>query len=370
MDVRAIVVVASNGHEQQTVAGVPAAFLDVLGRSILQRTVDRFRQFGITDITVVSEYGAPPVMDGVHSLAAQENSAWRQAHKAFADFAQTGAELVVLMRVGPYVEVDYEDLVQFHLDQGSRVTAVVSPDSELTGMFVLSPSRRNEAAYLLRHRLRTSRLPHAYYEFTGYLNPVADAADFRRLAIDAFCGNAELEPDGVEIKPGVWAAPTARVHKRARVLAPSYIGAHARVRASALVTRCSALEHHAHVDCGTVIDNATLLPNTSIGAGLDVAHSVVGFKRLVHLGRNVEIEIADGKLVGLVSTSPLRVVGQFASLASFLPAQIVRGILNKGHDGEPMSVPEAVQAPSPALKSVTDESFSPNLMIARRYGNE
>jgi hypothetical protein len=118
------------------------------------------------------------------------------------------------------------------------------------------------------------------------------------------------------------------------------------------------------------VDNATLLPNTSIGAGLDVAHSVIGFKRLFHLGRNVEVEISDGKLVGMVSTAPLRAVGHFASLASFLPVQVVRGLLNKGRDGEPKSISDAVQAPSPALKSVAEESFSPNLMIARRYGDE
>lgn len=370
MDVRAIVVIAAHDGAQEAVAGVPTAFLDVLGRPVLQRVIDRLNQFGITGIAVASEHVHPAGVDSVRWLSAQGSSPWHQAHKAVAEVAHTGAELVVLMRLGPYAEIDYEDLVQFHLNQGSRVTAVVRPDSELTGMFILSPSRRNEAAYLLKHGLRTSRLPHAYYEFNGYLNPLANAADLRRLAIDAFCGNAELEPEGVEIKPGVWAAPTARIHKRARILAPSYIGSHARVRASALVTRCSVLEHHAHVDCGAVIDNATLLPSTSIGAGLDVAHAVVGFKRLVHLGRNVEVEISDSKLVGVVSTAPLRAVETFASLASFLPVQVVRGLLNKGRDHQAKSIPEAVQAPSPALKSATEESFSPNLIIARRYGNE
>ncbi|HYG97832.1 MAG TPA: hypothetical protein VD837_01785 [Terriglobales bacterium] len=370
MDVRAIAIVASRDVSPDGFAGVPTAFLDLLGRSVLQRAVDRLRSFGIDDITVISEYGSVPTIQGVRWVSALGQSAWRLANKAFAEIAQSGAESVLLTHVGPYAEIDYEDLVQFHLDQGSRVTAVIEPDSELTGTFVLNPTRRNDAAYLFRHQLRTSRLPHSYYEFNGYFNPLSTAADLRRLAVDAFCGNAELEPDGIEVKPGVWAAPTARIHKRARVLAPSYIGAHARVRAAAVVTRCSVLEHHAHVDCGTVVDNATLLPNTSIGAGLDVAHSVVGSRRLFHLGRNVEVEIADPKLVGTVSNAPLRLVGHLASLASFLPAQVVRGIVKRGRDGQPISVPEAVQAPSPALKSATDESFSPNLIIARRYGNE
>ena len=102
-----------------------------------------------------------------------------------------------------------------------------------------------------------------------------------------------------ELKPGIWVGDGARIHRKARIVAPAFIGAYSKIRASALITRGSAIEHHAEVDCGTVVENSTVLPFTYVGAGLDVMHSVVGFRRLAHLVRKVEVEISDAKLVGM-----------------------------------------------------------------------
>jgi hypothetical protein len=111
------------------------------------------------------------------------------------------------------------------------------------------------------------------------------------------------------------------------VVAPSFIGARSKVHAQALLTRGSILEHHSEVDCGTVVENSTVLPFTRLGAGLDVMHCLVGFRRLVHLVRNVEVEITDAKLVDLVPLSPVsRLAGSTAALFAFLPKEIYRGV--------------------------------------------
>ena len=65
------------------------------------------------------------------------------------------------------------------------------------------------------------------------------------------------------------------------------------------------MEHHAEVDCGTVVEDSTVLPFTYIGAGLDVVHSVSGFHHLTDLPRNTEVEIKDGKLLGMKALSPI-----------------------------------------------------------------
>ena len=119
-----------------------------------------------------------------------------------------------------------------------------------------------------------------------------------------------IRPVGKEIKPGVWVGEGARIHRKARVVAPAFIGAHSKIRASALITRGSVIEHHAEVDCGTVVENSTVLPFTYVGAGLDVMHSVVGFRRLSHLLRNVEVEISDDKLVGMSPASAVSRTGR------------------------------------------------------------
>lgn len=369
MDVRAMIIVG--GEEPGEFGpGWPFALIDVLGRPVLQRVVDRLRHFRVGIAAVVSDYPRPPrsYVD-LTWVCTHGARPWRTAEKLFAEMAQ-GGEPIILMLVGGYAEIDYEDLVQFHVHQGNRVTAVVRPTGEAVGVFAVNASRRNDATYLLRHRLSVPRLPHALYEFPGYVNRLEDAADLRHLAVDAFCGNTRMRPEGQEIKPGVWVAQNAVIHKRARLLAPCYIGANARVRAAALITRCSVLEHHALIDCGTVVDNATVLPHTAIGAGLDVSHAVVGRKRLAHLGRKVEVEIEDPKLIGTVSAAPVRLLAHLASLATFLPAQMARGLVGKPKTSPEPSLVEAVQAPSPALESATQEQFPAGFVVARRYGNE
>src|SRR5262249_56194135 len=73
------------------------------------------------------------------------------------------------------------------------------------------------------------------------------------------------------------------------------------IRDGAVITRCATVEHHAQIDCGTVVENCTVLPYTSVGACLDLAHSVAGFGQIVHLRRGVATEVADTKLLGQVS---------------------------------------------------------------------
>lgn len=369
MDVGALIIIGGADTGSETISGVPIALLDVLGRSVLQRVTDRLHDCGISLVRVVGEAADDAELASFSQPALLPQQPWQAAQRTFSELVQAGAGTVVILRLGPYAEIDYEDLVRTHLAQRSRITAVVTPDGEMAGTFVVN-ARLNDAAYLLRHGLKTSRLPHSFYRFTGYWNPLLDAAHLRTLAIDAFCGNAELQPDGIEIRPGVWKAPSAILHKRARVLAPAYIGAHVKVRAAAVITRCSVLEHHAQVDCGTVVDNSTLLPDTSVGAGLDITHAVVGFQCLTHLGRNVQIEIHDPKLVGTVAIAPVRFLGHLASLASFLPLQIFRGLAGRKQANVPESVTDVVQSPTPALEIAGEAQFPANLVGARRYGDE
>jgi hypothetical protein len=118
-----------------------------------------------------------------------------------------------------------------------------------------------------------------------------------------------------------------------------------------------------------------MLPYTYIGAGLDVAHAVVGNQRLLNLPRNIEIEVADPKLMRRLSEhAPIRALSALAGLGKRLLQNLIPGL----RPVRPGSLPAAVQAPSAALKSPaalqaaaqSGEEFSANLMVARRYGNE
>ncbi|MBI2679077.1 MAG: hypothetical protein HYX28_09875 [Candidatus Koribacter versatilis] len=392
MDVKAIVLVgpgAAEGSAREQVAGVPIPLLDVLGRPLLHRVVDRLRR-SVDEIAVIVEGGegdaetfarlitSTAALPGVKATVMPAGGdMWRAAEEAFSDFAQNGAEVVVAIRLGPYAELDYDHLVQFHLDRGARVTAAVHEESEF-GVFAISASRRNDAAYLFRHRFLECREPCTQYPFAGYFNQLAGAADLRALTRDGLLQMNTLRPVGKEIKPGVWAGEGARIDRGARVLTPAFIGARSRVRTAAVLTRCSSVEHHAEVDCGTVVEDSSVLPFSYVGAGLDLAHAVVGFRRLVSLRRNTEVEFSDPTLIAMSSVhAPVRALASAASLATFLPKHILLGFFGKSRREKPADLPAAVRAPAahnlPALENGADDGsakFPSNLAVARRYGNE
>ena len=380
MDVRAVILVGGAREEgTEHLGGLPIGLLDVLGVPILQRVLDRLEKFGISGAAVVTEVPASSVplargsvRPGMQWVDAQGTQFWRAAEGAFNDFAQAGAELVLVVRLGAYAELDYEELVQFHLDGGCRVTQVSDAAGLPLDTFVISASRRNDAAYLFRHELRQMRVPCDDYRFAGYINHLRDPKDYRILALDGFAGIANIKPCGKEVKPGVWIGEKARVHRSARLLAPCFVGSYAKIRAAALMTRGSSVEHHSEVDCGTVVENSSLLQTTVVGAGLDVTHSVVGFQKIWNLRRAVEVEISDRRLVSTLSSAPVRMLNNAVDIAWLFSKSMAQTVLGRKAAPQP-ELRDAVCRPAAVLKKVEnsqDEGLPADLLSVRRYGNE
>jgi carbonic anhydrase/acetyltransferase-like protein (isoleucine patch superfamily) len=390
MDVRAIIVLGSSPEFADTtwekLVGAPLAVADVLGKPVIFRIVDRLKASGVGAVAVITD---TPTKDwptrastqGTWTFAAPDQL-WRTVEQTFADSGPGGADVVLLIRVGAYADIPYSDFVQYHLERRRHVTCAIDGHGHPLDIYAIGGSRRNDGVYLVRHQLRKLRSGCEFYPFSGYVNHLTTIRDLRTLAIDALMQRVNIEPEGEQIKPGVWVGRGANIHRRARVLSPTYIGAGACVRAAAVVTRCSALEHHTVVDCGSVVENVSTLPYTYVGAGLDLAHAVVGHRRVWNLKRNVEVEFADARLIGEApANAPLRVLGSLVSFARCLPAKLLRGIFVPSHRESPPSLPDAINAPAAALQapaatmkasapSVDAGEFPANLVIARRYGNE
>lgn len=391
MDVKAIIVVGNiaasagtRGRTPETFAKLPIALCDVLGKSVLARTVQRLQHFGISQIVTVCDQKAAAELDAKSlddfNVVVQDQGLWRCAESVFNDFVQKGAELVLVIRLGAYAEIDYEAFIQFHLEQNGRATVAVDARGYRIGTVAMCASRRNDAAYLFRHNMEEFRVPCKQYVFSGYVNRLITPLDLRQLSVDALLQRNQVQPVGQEIRPGVWAGPAARIHPRARIVAPAYIGERARVRASAVITRFTCVEHHAVIDCGSVIENASIAPYTYVGAGLDLNYSIVGHNRIANLRRNVEVEIKDPKLLSTISPSaPVRALREAAGLAMSLPKQILRAMLAKSQRNMPSDIPAAVNSPSAALQepalpnpqgSMNSPEFPSDFAVARRYGNE
>jgi NDP-sugar pyrophosphorylase family protein len=382
MDVRAVILVGGAPSDTpEHLAGFPIGLVDVLGAPVLQRVIDRLDRFGVSGTAVVcsgstsaSPLARGSLRPGIRWTEAVNGNFWRSAEAAFNEMAQAGAELVLVIRIGVYAEIDYEDVAQFHLDRNARLTSVCDSSGTPLDTFVISASRRNDAAYLFRHELQQMRGSSDVYRFDGYVNPLRDARDLRLLALDSFAGATSIAPCGREIRPGIWVAEGARVHRTARLLAPCFIGASARVRAASLITRGSVIEHHAEVDCGTIIDNSTVLPRSFVGAGLDAIHAVIGFQRVWNLRRAVEVEISD-HFVGALRSAPTRIIRSAATLAALFTKSIGQTVPGRRAAPEP-ELQKAICQPASALNKVEaakvqDEGVSATEFLqVRRYGNQ
>ena len=376
IDIRGLILVDSlpSGRDG-LLARTPFAMVDVAGMSPLERIAQTMRRHGVSPMAIVVEDDSAyrrrrPIPPGMAFRAASPDRYWRLAEGTFNDLAQNGTELVLVVRLGPYAEIDFEKLVQFHLAGPRRVTQVVCGGRPLE-IFCLSASRRNDAASLFRSQLGQCRSQLESYEHDGYFNPLAGPGDLRQFAIDVLTLNTETQPAGTEVRPGVWVGSEASIEKGSRILAPAFIGASARIGCGSLITRCSTIERHAHVDCGTVVENSTVLPYSYVGAGLDIAHSVVRIGHIASLRRGVTVKVSDQKLLGRVSSTGARYLWK---AAVSLPARIWNGIFRNG-SAPPPPLEDALLRPSSALGvSACDTKvageFASDLMAVRRYGDQ
>src|SRR5262249_54713607 len=141
------------------------------------------------------------------------------------------------------------------------------------------------------------------YRLRSYVNRLQNAHDLRQLVVDAFSSQCAIRPGGDETRSGVWVDHGSHVDRRSRLVPPAYIGRNTNVRASALITHFSNIERQCDIDCGTVVEDSTILANTHLGSWLDVSHAIVSGSVLVHLRRNVQVEIHDPTLIKASSTS-------------------------------------------------------------------
>ncbi len=298
--------VRSNGNLSRNLSSTsPIVFWDVLGASVLQRTIRRLRQCGFALISV---------FNNEDFAATGQAEPWE---KAILDYARSGVERILLLSLGAYSEIDFTDLLRFHKNCAAPVTNV-SDDRGPLGISVIESSAAVEHGALLRSRLSALSSCSSTYEFSGDSNRLETAADYRRLALHGLAGMCQLAPLGREVGSGIWVGDSTRIDKSARVLGPAYIGAETRLRAGALVLGGAAIERNCDIDCGTVVEGSSILPATYLGPGLHVSHSVVNGSRLTHLGRNLEVELADTNLLGWTGNrASRRILETLGSLLTF-----------------------------------------------------
>jgi hypothetical protein len=353
----------------------PVASVEILGQSLLARLVQHLQRCGVRETVVVTDIEEDRLAaDGVRFVRCTTPELWKCAERTFADLESAGVHGVVVLRADHYAEVDWESVLSHHVHFRNRVTGVFfADDAPAADVYLISAGFRNEAAQLMRTRFAETRTPGVRYRSRGYVNLMQDCSGLRTLVKDALYGLNQIKPMGKEIRPGIWIGKDARIERHGRVVAPAYIGAHARIRGGAVVTRDSVIEHHSTVDCGSVVEDAHVQPYTAIGAGLDVVHSIVEGTRLFHLTRNAEFSTDDAKLLReRKENAAVRTAQAAAALLSYLPALVINSARRK-RVAVATCDPERTFELHPGDLSGQPEDMAklaPGLAVVRRYGNE
>ncbi len=296
MELGAIIIVGRNpakqgvpshtgGHKtaSSTSPSTPIVCWDLLGESVLRRTVGQLRDSGVQLISVLDS-------------AAQKQGNGQPWERAVLDYAHSGVEQIMLLELNSYAEINIYELMKFHRDSGCPVTNVAD-DRGLLGTTVLSTSALDHDGDIAR-RLSALSSCSSTFEFSGFVHRLSTAADYRQLVHCALAGMCTVRPVAREIQPGVWIGEGARVHSSVRVLGPCFLGARTRLKAGSVIAPGTAIERECEIDCGTVIESASILPRTYVAPGLRISNAVVQGSRFIHLGRKLEVELGVTGLLG------------------------------------------------------------------------
>lgn len=279
------------------IAHTPIVCTEILGESVLERTIRRLKKSEVHAITIIAENSIhlPESVQGDGIAIVRRAADRRSIAEIIAQQSRMGVEMTLMMRAAAYIEFDLARMVHFHQAQDGILTRVCDEHGPLE-LWMMGARAIRQAGMGLNSIAAMETVPDSPYFVTGYVNRLNDAQDVRRLVTDSFMGRCELRPRGTEIKPGVWMGEGAFVHSCARIVAPAYIGRKVKIHSSALITRGSSLEENCVVERNTVIEDASILSCSHLGQDLDVSHAVIDGNRFIHLRRNVAVTVDDEKL--------------------------------------------------------------------------
>ena len=116
----------------------PMALWELLGRRVLDHVLQRLQSFGIQNISIISEETSPSPYPGP-----ADGTFWQAWEKAASQHLNRGVTTLLLLRLGPYLEIDLLHLLRFHRDKDSALTQVYGKEHALDFVVV-------EAAYQRR----------------------------------------------------------------------------------------------------------------------------------------------------------------------------------------------------------------------------
>jgi hypothetical protein len=318
----------------------PLEWIEIVGRSLLERIIERFCAIDVDEISVLVP------ISGLASLLQLRTARPRITVNVASDLRAAVGQLLMdhsqraihssFIQCAPaYSETDLLDLLSFHRESRQAVTSTFNAAGPLD-LWVADCAKASQTNVC--HYLSPAAPNSAAKYFVGqYVNRIAAPRDLRGFARDILARRCESEPSGKQVRPGVWLDDGAEVHRRARIVAPAYVGVGSKVQADALLTRLTTVEGNCFIDTGTVIEDSSILENTVVGVCLDLCRSVASGNSLLNLDRDVIVELSDPRILRSRAADPS-------------PTRAARQVLQESSGGEspPVILGQAGASPVPA----------------------
>ncbi len=286
--------------------------LDILGSPLLERVVSKLKLAGVDSATVLRDNaGSSHLLPSQTSKGAAFLSEWESA---VAGAVNDGIDHLFLLRVGVYTDLDYAQLLEFHVQTRQPMTQAYGPKGSLdTAVVDMTLLKNSDGAY--RKTLSTVIPQPRRFDFQGYVNPLRNLRDLYQLMQDGLYGRCGLRPAGREVQEGVWLGEDTAIDSTATISGPAFVGDGCEVSPSCAVVGGCSIERNCKIDYGTLIQESCILRDTYIGVALDVRRAIVAGPKIYPLNRNVEIKISDRRLLSN-NSKPSSLLAGFGSWVS------------------------------------------------------
>ncbi|HEY3974140.1 MAG TPA: hypothetical protein VGM18_14125 [Candidatus Sulfotelmatobacter sp.] len=250
----------------------------ILGNDVMRSWMERVRKLGVQNLWLTSGSDEKSLGSELSRLARQ------------------GIDRLLVIKLKSYAEMDLSDLFRFHCNSRNSITEARDARGHL-GISLLDrlALRAAERKYESSEVRFAGGRP---YHFNGYAKRILSAKERQELVGDALIGACALRPSGKQIREQVWIGEGASLADSVRVIGPTYIGARTIVRAGATIGPLASVERDCVVDCGTTVEQSTVLPDTYLAPGLMIRRAMVDGAHLEDLRSGI---VADLQPAGLGS---------------------------------------------------------------------
>jgi mannose-1-phosphate guanylyltransferase / phosphomannomutase len=303
---------------------LPKPLLPVVGRPLMEHTINLLARQGITDLVITVQYQASLIRDyfadgsdfGVEIRYTTETQPLGTAGSVKAAEQVLRDEPFLVLSGDALAEVNLNAFIDSHRDHDNAMSMMLAPradprefgvtvldgddnverlfekpswvevlsDRVNTGIYCVNPevlddipsdSPSDWARDIIPKLMGESRTIHGFVT-DGYWEDVGSLPAYLNAQRDVLARRAGTAPDGFQISPGIWVAEGAEVDPEAELVSPVYIGPFCHVEAGARLGPDTVIGSNSVIRRATRIERCVVLDGSRVDVGAELRGAIVG----------------------------------------------------------------------------------------------